>query len=107
MYEAKSADKYIHIGKLFGLCVEQGSELPDGDERKKYNMTPIKKDEAREVLKKLVPISYNYKSNSKASSGLSAQQVRTVLPDLVKEDSEGILSVDYLGLMGYIIASLQ
>ena len=36
MYEAKSAGKYIHIGKLLGLCVEKGSELPDGDERKKY-----------------------------------------------------------------------
>lgn len=36
MYEAKNAGKYIHIGKLFGLCVEKGSELPDGDERKKY-----------------------------------------------------------------------
>ena len=36
MYEAKIAGKYIHIGKLFGLCVEKGSELPDGDVRKKY-----------------------------------------------------------------------
>ena len=36
MYEAKNASKYIHIGKLFGICVEKGSELPDGDERKKY-----------------------------------------------------------------------
>ena len=36
MHEAKHAGKYIHIGKLFGICVEKGSELPDGDERKKY-----------------------------------------------------------------------
>ena len=35
-YEAKNAGKYIHIRKLFGICVEKGSELPDGDERKKY-----------------------------------------------------------------------
>ena len=31
MYEAKMVGKYIRIGKRFGLCVEKGSELPDGD----------------------------------------------------------------------------
>ena len=36
MYEAKMAGKYIHIGKLFGICVQKGSELPDDDPRKKY-----------------------------------------------------------------------
>lgn len=36
MYEAKIAGKYIHIGKLFGLCVEKSSELPDDDIRKKF-----------------------------------------------------------------------
>lgn len=28
--------KYIHLGKLLGICVERLSELPDGDPRKKY-----------------------------------------------------------------------
>ena len=36
MYEAQQAGKYIHIGKLFGVCIEKGSELPDNDERNKY-----------------------------------------------------------------------
>ena len=35
-YEAQRLGKDIHIGKLFGLCVEKGSELPDDDIRKKY-----------------------------------------------------------------------
>ena len=26
----------FHLGALFGICVEKGSELPDGDPRKKY-----------------------------------------------------------------------
>ena len=29
MYEAKDAGKYIHIEKLFGICVEKGPELPE------------------------------------------------------------------------------
>ena len=34
--EAASQGKEIHMGRLFGLCVQKGSELPDGDKRKKY-----------------------------------------------------------------------
>ena len=34
--EAASQGKEIHMGRLFGLCVQKGSELPDGDNRKKY-----------------------------------------------------------------------
>ena len=34
--EARRSGKYVHLGKLFGICVEKGSELPDGDSRKKY-----------------------------------------------------------------------
>ena len=34
--EAASQGKEIHMGRLFGLCVEKGSELPKGDKRRKY-----------------------------------------------------------------------
>ena len=33
--EAQKLGKYIHIGKLFGICVERGSELPEDDPRRK------------------------------------------------------------------------
>ena len=34
--EAASQGKEIHMGRLFGLCVQKGSELPKGDERRTY-----------------------------------------------------------------------
>ena len=34
--EASKQGKEIHMGRLFGLCVQKGSELPDGDKRKNY-----------------------------------------------------------------------
>ena len=34
--EAQRAGKKIHMGRLFGLCAEKGSELPDNDERKQF-----------------------------------------------------------------------
>ncbi len=77
------------------------------DERKKENIETLKKKEAKEVLKKLNPVEFDYKHSGKHSTGLVAQQVKEVLPHLVREDSEGMLSVDYLGLMGYIISALQ
>ena len=35
-YEAQRNGAVIHLGKLFGICVQKGSELPDDDPRKKY-----------------------------------------------------------------------
>ena len=34
--EARAEEREVHMGRLFGLCVQTGSELPDGDERKKF-----------------------------------------------------------------------
>ena len=35
-YEAQKNGVEIHLGKLFGICVEKGSELSGDDVRKKY-----------------------------------------------------------------------
>ena len=32
----KDPNYTIHMGRLFGLCVQKGAELPDGDKRKKF-----------------------------------------------------------------------
>ena len=34
--EAQRKGKTVHLGWLFGLCVQQGSELPDGDPRNRF-----------------------------------------------------------------------
>ena len=35
--EAQRTGKTVHLGRLFGLCVQKGSELPDEDPRKSTN----------------------------------------------------------------------
>ncbi len=35
-WEARRRGTYVHLGRLFGICVEKGSELPADDERRKY-----------------------------------------------------------------------
>ena len=33
---ARRAERKIHLARIFGLMVEKGSELPEGDERRKF-----------------------------------------------------------------------
>ena len=33
---ARINDEEVHLGRLFGICVEKGSELPEGDANRKY-----------------------------------------------------------------------
>ena len=32
---AQNKNETVHLGRLFGICVEKSAELPDGDPRKK------------------------------------------------------------------------
>ena len=34
--EAQSKRKKVHVGKIFEICVEKGSELPQGDPLRKF-----------------------------------------------------------------------
>ena len=34
--EARNEERKIHLARVFGIMVEKGSELPDGDDRKKF-----------------------------------------------------------------------
>ena len=33
---AKKTGKKVHVGKVFEICVEKGSELPEGDKLRKF-----------------------------------------------------------------------
>ena len=45
--------------------------------------------------------------NSKTRYGFSAQEVKEVFPDLVTEDDNGYLSVDYIGLIPVLVEALK
>lgn len=75
---------------------------------------------AADGLSQLIPVSYRYipAENSDGSStvtsadeplryGLIAQQVQEVYPELVHEDADGNLSVDYIGLIPLMLAKIN
>ena len=34
--KARAENRRIHVGRIFGILVEKGSELPEGDPRRKF-----------------------------------------------------------------------
>lgn len=69
-------------------------------------------DDALEVLSKINGVRFNWKVGGKASSGVIAQNIEEVLPELVREtealngdDSHKV--VDYNGLSAYFIEAIK
>lgn len=68
------------------------------DERKKKNWREIT-DEQLDALASMTKAGvFDWADDSGSSAGGSAQQIRTIVPDVVYEDTQGILGVDYGGL---------
>lgn len=77
------------------------------DVRKKDN---IKKLDAHDAMAKLLcigPSSFRWKSTGEQDLGFIAQELKEVFPELVKEDSDGFLTVNYQGLVPVMVSAIQ
>jgi hypothetical protein len=72
------------------------------DENKKTNISKI--ENATDILKEINSVEFNWKDNGEKSAGVIAQELEKILPWLVSEN-EGIKSVNYSGLIAYLIQS--
>ena len=52
-------------------------------------------------------ISYNLKGEEDKRMGFSAQELQKVYPELVKEGSDGYLSIDGTGLIAPLVESIK
>lgn len=87
------------------------------DLRLKENVTNLNNNLAIDILSQLRPVSFTFKRDStifytsKDSSrihyGLIAQEVRSILPDLVSEDGAGYLSVNYTELIPFLLQAIN
>lgn len=75
------------------------------DERLKENIQPI--TDALNVVDLLEGKTYQFIASGKKSSGVIAQELFDVLPDLVTEDEQGYLSVSYMGIVPYLIEAIK
>lgn len=64
-------------------------------------------DDATDTLSKLQGIEFLWKESGKKSSGLIAQSVEQVLPHLVTTNSSGLKTVNYQGIIAYLVETIK
>ncbi len=91
-----------------GDATLSGTLTQNSDSRLKRNVEPLELN-----LEKLIQVKgYNYYWKSEAAdqeiqTGVLAQELQKIFPSLVKKDKEGILSVNYIGLIPVLIESVK
>ncbi|GAB1226889.1 hypothetical protein ENUP19_0307G0010 [Entamoeba nuttalli] len=95
--------KRLHV---FGEILAENGYLVRSDIRSKTDIQTI--ENALNSILSLVGKKYSYKNEpNKIKYGFIAQEVQEIIPDLVQKDETSNLSVDYLGLIPYIIEALK
>ena len=96
-------------GSVFASC----GTLSCSDERFKTNIEPVA--DALGVVEQLQPVHYDWKRdefpdrhfNKDRQVGLIAQDVQKVAPEVVRQDDEGYLAVDYGRLTPLIVSAIK
>lgn len=86
----------------------QGSLTQNSDARLKTNIHRV--DNALNKIKSLTGYRYNWRDSSAMPgvyTGVLAQEVQKVMPELVVPNSEGQLAVNYNGMVPYLIESIK
>jgi hypothetical protein len=86
----------------------QGTLAQASDSRLKKDINPLQN--SLQKITQLNGYTYNWKnenSDKSLQTGVLAQEVRELFPELVQEDKEGILSVNYSGLIPVLIESVK
>lgn len=73
------------------------------DARLKDNIKTI--DNAGDVISRLRGVSFDWKDSGDQAFGVIAQELQQVLPQLVNKDDSGNLTVQYIGLIAFLIES--
>jgi hypothetical protein len=77
------------------------------DSRNKTNINTIKPEDGMAFVRSIRGVKYNMKSNDVASAGVIAQEVQEIAPELVTADANGMLTMNYDGLNGYLVPAIQ
>ena len=91
-----------------GNAVLSGTLTQFSDKRLKKNIAPLSY-----ALNKILALhGYNYnwkdqKADPSRQTGIIAQEVEKVMPELVRKDDKGMMSVNYEGLIPYLIESIK
>lgn len=95
-----------------GNILTYGSVINASDSRLKDNITPLQN--ALDKIKKLNGVTYKYKAgvgnfefDNNNQIGFVAQEVKKYFPELVHEDNNGYLAVNYQSLIPVLVESIK
>lgn len=90
--------------EVYGDAIAHGNQVVDSDIRLKKDIVRI--ENALEKLEKVSGYTFTMKNNGKKSSGLIAQEVLEVLPEVVTTERE-YLGLAYGNMMGIVIEAIK
>jgi hypothetical protein len=88
-----------------GNILATGDITAFSDSRIKENIKTL--PNALESVKRMRGVTYNKIGEEKQSIGVIAQEVQSILPELVSENSDGMLSVAYGNITGVLIEAIK
>jgi hypothetical protein len=71
----------------------------------KTNITTI--TSSLEKLDAIRGVNFNWKKDDRYAMGVIAQEVEAVIPEVVRQDEEGLRSVNYGALVGLLIEAVK
>ena len=77
------------------------------DKRLKEDIKDIPSDKAVTKILALRPSSWKWKGTEVEDSGILAQDVERVMPELIDKQESGLLKVNYAGLIGTMLSAIQ
>ena len=91
--------------EVSGSIKASGTVIQGSDERLKENIEPI--PFALDKVKDLRGVNYNLIGNSELQAGFIAQEIQEVIPEVVSEDKNGYLGVNYSGVVPYLVEAIK
>ncbi len=88
-----------------GSIRASGTVLQSSDERLKENIYPI--DNSLDRVNAIDGVYFNWKDKEERNAGVIAQQVQKVLPEVVSEDKDSYLAVDYSKIVPLLLEAIN
>lgn len=105
MTDASWVRSYNNKGILTTGTMQAGTFNTTSDRNTKTDIEPI--SDALGKVQQLGGYSFTFKDSGEKSSGVIAQEVQAVLPELVQEGGEGHLTVQYGNMVGLLIEAIK
>ncbi len=95
---------------IHGSLHVDGAFSHSSDRRFKKNLNPLSPEQSLNLLNKMKPYSFEWKDKSNEvgqQMGFIAQDIKSVSPELVSEDQNGLLSLKYFQIIPLLVSGFQ